>query len=321
MGTVVGMKRPRHGQLPNAITLPHKPSKLPYTRPGQFAARLGAEHDPLYLLGSHEKSLEFRAPTLTLEGSMTPARLADRAGMRDALDAARRDFDSRSKHSTWGRLNDRAMSLLASSSTMAAFDISSEPLAVRERYGPSVNNISLLLARRLVEAGVPFITVFWLEDEAIDKKCKSAGGWDTHGNNFNCLKDDLLPVFDRGFSALVSDLSDRGLLDSTLLMVTSEMGRTPKIGDPRSGGVYGAGRDHWTHCLSVLMAGGGIRGGQTYGKSDKIAAYPADRKVTPADVAATVYHAMGIDDLEFQDKEGRPYSLLADGSPIQELFA
>ena len=103
-------------------------------------------------------------------------------------------------------------------------------------------------------------------------------------------------------------------------MVTSEMGRKPKIGDPRSGGVAGAGRDHWTHCLSVLLAGGGIRGGQTYGTSDKRAEYPADRKVTPADVAATVYHAMGITDLEAHDKEGRPYSLLTDGSPIVDLF-
>jgi uncharacterized protein (DUF1501 family) len=179
--------------------------------------------------------------------------------------------------------------------------------------------MSLLLARRLVEAGVPFVTVFWMEDEKIASKCKSAGGWDTHGNNFNCLKENLLPEFDRGFSALVADLADRGLLDSTLVMLTSEMGRTPKIGDPRSGGTYGAGRDHWTHCLSVLFAGGGIRGGQTYGTSDRRAEYPADRKVTPAEIARTVYHAMGVTDLEVRDREGRPYSL-NDADPIAELF-
>ena len=108
--------------------------------------------------------------------------------------------------------------------------------AVRERYGQTINGMSLLLARRLVEAGVPFMTVFWKENEAIANKCKSAGGWDTHGNNFNCLKENLLPEFDRGFSALIEDLAGRGLLDATLLLVTSEMGRTPKIGDPRSGG-------------------------------------------------------------------------------------
>src|SRR5690606_17160124 len=102
------------------------------------------------------------------------------------------------------------------------------------------------------------ITVFWMGDKSLAKKCKSAGGWDTHGNNFNCLKENLLPEFDRAFSALIEDLNNRNLLDETLLLVNSEMGRAPKIGDRRSGGVSGAGRDHWTHCMSVLMAGGGI---------------------------------------------------------------
>ena len=316
----MGAKRPRSGSLPNAISLPHKPSKAPYTRPGQFAARIGVEHDPLYLQGNLDKPLEFRAPSLTLEGGVTPARLGDRVSMRNALDAAKRDFDSGDNFGPWGRLQDRALSLLTSAGTSNAFDLSSEPVELRERYGSTVNGMSLLLARRLVEAGVPYITVFWMENEKLADKCKSAGGWDTHGNNFNCLKDMLMPEFDRGFSALVADLADRGLLDSTLLHVTSEMGRTPKIGDPRSGGVSGAGRDHWTHCLSVVLAGGGIRGGQTYGTSDRRAEYPADRKVTPAEIAATVYHAMGITDLEFRDKENRPYSLLADAEPIRELF-
>ena len=317
MGTVVGAKRSAHPRLPNAITLPHKPSKAPYTRPGQFAARLGVEHDPLYLQGSLERPLEFRAPALTLGGDVSPARLADRVSMRRALDAARAEFDT---HPTFDRLRDRAATLLGGAGTLAAFDLGDEPARVRERYGPTVNGMSLLLARRLVEAGVPFVTVFWMENEKIANKCKSAGGWDTHGNNFTCLKENLLPEFDRGFSALVGDLNDRGLLDSTLLMVTSEMGRKPRIGDPRSGGTTGAGRDHWTHCLSVLLAGGGIRGGQTFGTSDKRAEYPADRRVTPADVTRTVYHAMGITDLEAREREGRPYNLLADGEPILDLF-
>jgi hypothetical protein len=119
--------------------------------------------------------------------------------------------------------------------------------------------MSLLMARRMVEAGVPFITVFWKEDEGLHKKCKSAGGWDTHGNNFNCLRENLLPQFDRCFSAFLEDLSSRGLLDETLVLVTSEMGRMPKVGDRRSGGPLGAGRDHWTACMSVLMAGAGIQ--------------------------------------------------------------
>jgi uncharacterized protein (DUF1501 family) len=214
----------------------------------------------------------------------------------------------------------RALSLLSSARTTAAFDVAREPLGLRERYGPTVNGMSLLLARRLVEAGVPFITVFWMENEKIASKCKSAGGWDTHGNNFNCLKDPLLPEFDRGFATLLDDLAQRGLLDSTLVMVTSEMGRKPRIGDPRSGGVSGAGRDHWTHCLSVLLAGGGIRGGQAYGASDKRAEYPADRVVTPGDVARTVYHAMGIDDLQARYRECRPYGLLEEGRVIEGLY-
>ncbi len=150
--------------------------------------------------------------------------------------------------------------------------------------------------------------------------CKSGGGWDTHGNNFNCLKDHLLPEFDRAFSALLDDLHQRGLLRETLVLVNSEMGRQPKVGDPRSGGVKGAGRDHWTHCMSVLFAGGGIRGGQTYGASDKVATYPADRLVTPEDVAHTVYHAMGVTDLEATDREGKPFHLMPDGAPLRALF-
>ncbi len=320
MGTVVGMRRPAHPDLANAITLPHKPSQAPYTRPGQFAARLGVEHDPLYVQGSLDRPLSFRAPALVLQGDVSTARLSGRQRLVRAVDGARRHLDAAAATQTWSRVQTRALSLLASARTAAAFDVSREPLRLRERYGATVNGMSLLLARRLVEAGVPFITVFWMEDPRIADRCKSAGGWDTHGNNFNCLKDYLLPQFDQGFSALIEDLAQRGLLDTTLLMVTSEMGRKPRIGDPRSGGVSGAGRDHWTHCLSVLLAGGGIRGGQAYGASDKRAEYPFDRVVTPADVTKTVYHAMGIHDLEARDREGRPYSLLEEGRPILGLF-
>lgn len=320
MGAVVAAKRPPHPHLPNAITLPHMPSRAPYTRPGQFAAKLGVEHDPLYVFADHDKPLEFRAPALTLEGSLTPERFQQRRGLLRELDDARREFDSYARVRTWNRQQERGFSLLMSAKTTDAFDVAREPEAVRERYGQGVNGMSLLLARRLVEAGVPFITVFWKEHEKTANKCKSAGSWDTHGNNFGCLKEDLLPEFDRGFSALVEDLAQRDLLNQTLLMVTSEMGRKPKIGDPRSGGPSGAGRDHWTHCLTDVLAGGGIRGGQTYGASDRFGEYPADKRVTPADVTKTVYHAMGVRDLEASDSQGRPYNLLADGQPILELF-
>src|SRR5262249_58971086 len=159
----------------------------------------------------------------------------------------------------------KAFALLGSCRTRAAFDLRAEPEAVRVRYGPGINAMSMLLARRLVEAEVPFVTVFWKDDPALDKLCKSGGGWDTHGNNFNCLKDRLLPEFDRPFAALLDDLHQRGLLERTLVLVTSEMGRKPKVGDPRSGGPGGAGRDHWAAGQSVLLAGGGGRGGRGVG--------------------------------------------------------
>ena len=320
MGSVVAAKRPLHPDLPNAITLPHKPSKAPYTRPGQFAARLGVEHDPFYVNGNLAKPLEFQAPALVLERDVTAARLQNRQQLLTSIDAARSDFEAEVGVRTWTRQQERAVSLLASSRTTQAFDVSQEPAELRARYGETVNGMSLLLARRLVEAGVPFVTVFWMENEQIAKKCRSAGGWDTHGNNFDCLKEHLLPEFDRAFSALIADLAERRLLDETLLLVTSEMGRKPKIGDPRSGGTSGAGRDHWTHCLTDVLAGGGIHGGQTFGASDRFAEYPADNKVTPADITKTVYHAMGIHDLEAFDKDGRQYDLLAEGEPITALL-
>lgn len=320
MGSVVAARREKHDFLPNAITLPHKPSRAPYTRPGQFAARLGVEHDPMYLMGSHDTPLKFTAPSLELQVGIDDRRLAARRSLLETVDSTRREFDGLAKTETWTRHQERAWSLLVSSKTTAAFNVEEEPESLRKRYGESVNGMSLLLARRLAEAGVPFITVFWMGDDRTAQKCRSGGGWDTHGNNFNCLKENLLPGFDQGFSALIEDLSLRGMLDETLLLVTSEMGRKPKIGDPRSGGTSGAGRDHWTHCLTDLMAGGGIRGGQTYGSSDPLGEYPAERPVTPADVTKTVYHAMGITDLEATDLQGRPYNLLEEGAPIVDLF-
>jgi hypothetical protein len=321
MGCVVASRLPQSDGLPNAVSLPHMPSRRPYTRPGQFAARLGVAHDPLYVDGSVENPLKFEAPALVLQGDVDAARLQSRQSLLHAVNDARREFDRRViNEGEWSRLHERAVSLLGSSQTTAAFNVAEEPEKLRERYGSTVNGTSLLLARRLVEVGVPFVTVFWKENQKLAGKCKSAGGWDTHGNNFNCLKENLLPEFDQGFSALIEDLDQRGLLDETLLLVTSEMGRTPKIGDIRSGGVNGAGRDHWTHCMSVAMAGGGIRGGQAYGSSDRRGEHPADKPVTPAHIAKTVYHAMGIHDLEATDKDGRVFNLLAEGEPLLELF-
>jgi len=322
IGSVVSAKRPQIGGLPNAISYPWIPEGSSDIRAGQMAGRLGIEHDPLYLTGSLESPLKFQAPALTLDGTTTVSRLLDRRSLLSDLDRTRQNLASVQEVRTWQRHHERAFSLLSSAATAEAFDLTREPESLRERYGQTIYGMGLLLARRLVKAGVPFVTVYWMPDKvrAEKLKCNSAGGWDTHGNNFHCLKEMLLPEFDRGFSALLEDLSDRGLLDSTLILVTSEMGRRPKIGDPRTGGVAGAGRDHWTYCLTDLLAGGGLQGGRTYGSSDKHAEYPADRRVTPADITKTVYHAMGIHDLSAVDNQNRPYNLLDEGTAIGELF-
>lgn len=321
MGCVVGMKVAAPKKLPGVITLPHKPSKLPYTRPGQFAGRLGLEHDPFFLNGSFEKPLQFSSPTLSFGEGLSPERIQDRRAILDAVSGMRRELDHDAAVRNYTHQQQRAFELLSASGTAGAFDIQSESPRTLARYGTSINATSLVMARRLVEAGVPFITVFWKENEAIAARCKSAGGWDTHASNFACLREYLLPEFDRAFSAFLEDLAGRGLLEQTLVMVSSEMGRKPLVGDPRSGGKAGAGRDHWTACMSVLMAGGGIQGGRVYGGTDKHAAYPERIPVGPEDVTRTVYYAMGIDNLEAVDLSGRPYNLLEEGRPLVELFS
>ena len=316
IGSVVASKLPAHPYLPSLITLPQKPGSPQFTRPGQFSAKLGVDFDPVYVLGKIDKPDEFTTPVLTLSGEVSRERLQDRRTLLATLDDMNRNVD-RAVATNYSKQQAKAFALLTAPKTKAAFELSTEPQAVRDRYGSTINGLSMLLARRLVEAGVPFISVFWMEDLKLNDLCKSAGGWDTHGSNFVCLKNHLLPEFDRGYSALLSDLHDRGLLDETLVLVNSEMGRTPKIGDPRSGGLYGAGRDHWTNCMSVLFAGGGVQGGQAYGSSDKIAAFPADKAACPEDVAHTVYQAMGIDNLEALDRENRPFNLMPDGAPLR----
>ena len=320
MASVVAMKRPPHPSLPNAITLPQKEGAPEYTRPGQFAARLGIEYDPLFVDGSRAKPLDFTVPALTLQGKITREQVASRRELLATLDRVQQSAEQSPALSDYQKHQLKAFSLLTSSEAKSAFDIGSEPESVRQKYGSSITGTSMLMARRLVEAGVPFVTVFWKENKELDKLCKSGGGWDTHGNNFHCLKERLLPEFDQPFAALLDDLHQRGLLDETLVIVSSEMGRRPKIGDPRSGGVSGAGRDHWTHGMSTLLAGGGIQGGQVYGSTDKLAEYPKDNPVGAEHIARTVFHSLGIDDLMAKDREGRPFHLMDEGRVLTELF-
>jgi uncharacterized protein (DUF1501 family) len=200
---------------------------------------------------------------------------------------------------------ERALDLLSSPAAQQAFEVGREPAAVRDRYGRHSHGQSVLLARRLIEAGVRLVCVNWPNDNQFF--------WDTHTNNFNSLRGRLMPPADHAFAALLDDLHQRGLLEETLVVWVGEFGRSPRIAAQ-------AGRDHWPPCYSAVLAGGGIRGGQVYGRSDRLGAFPAENPVAPHDLTATIYHALGIPrDQTLDDREGRPLVLTA-GHPIQALF-
>ena len=318
IGSVVASRQKPHPYLPHCISLPDKAGAPGGRRPGQFAARLGIQHDPMYVYNGFDRPMDFQAPSLGLPAGITVEHMRDRRGLLNSLDRAERKLDHTRNLHNFSRLQEQAFSLINSRQSRDAFDLTKERESVRERYGKGLNAMGLLLARRLVEAGVSFVTVFFQYDPMLNR-C-SGGSWDTHWQNFRCLSEFLLPDFDRPYSALLADLEERGLLDETMVVVNSEMGRKPRIGDPRSDGVSGQGRDHWTHCMSVLLAGGGIQGGQVYGSSDRIGAYPEDMPVTPAHITKTIYRAMGVNDLEAVDAEGLPFQLLEDGYSLDTLF-
>jgi hypothetical protein len=214
---------------------------------------------------------------------------------------------------------DRACSLLTNRAALEAFDLDREDPRLRDRYGRHTHGQTVLLARRLVEAGVPLVTVFWPNDGITNVSVY----WDTHNRNFLDLKTRLMPPADQAFSALLDDLAARGLLDSTLVVWTGEFGRTPRVGQSVVGGAGAGrdGRDHWPHCFSSVLAGAGLRAGTVFGASDRWAAYPARDPVTPADIAATVYHLLGVDPTrELIDPLGRPLRL-CDGIPISGILA
>lgn len=325
-GAVLGRLRPSERTLPAFVHVPEIMSNNGYDLPGQRAGFLGPAYDPLV---TGDASLaDYRPPGLGLPADVPIERLARRQGLLDSLDASIArladdpSLDRREAHYR------KAFELLTSSDARRAFDLSAEPEAIRRRYGlPDRTDRSrearqfgglphlgqcLLLARRLVEAGVRLVTVG--TGRRFDQS------WDTHRQHFPLLKQSLLPYFDRAFSALLEDLDARGLLDETLVVAMGEFGRTPKLGQITSGaGADAAGRDHWPHCYTVLFAGGGIGGGTVYGQSDRWAAYPARDPVTPEDIAATIYSAMGVDpQTRLTDPFGQPQSI-ALGSPIAGL--
>jgi hypothetical protein len=302
-----------------AVELPH--AALPFfirnlfPPPGQAAGFLGSAYDPFLIQGDPD-TRSYHAETLRLPEGLTRKRLDRRAALLEAL--GHQEGPERAYY-------DKAFRLLGSEAVRRALDVGREPLAVRERYGltwPGLtypeDNITpelrpalplrgqnLLLARRLVEAGVPFVNVY-------DFRVQGAN-WDTHSQNFARLKGYLLPPADQALSALIEDLDQRALLDSTLVVAVGEFGRTPKMNRT-------AGREHWPDCYTAVVAGGGVCGGAVHGASDRIGAYPTANPVTPGDLAATIFWRFGIDPAsEISDSTGRPYRL-AEGQPVRELF-
>jgi hypothetical protein len=303
-GAVLRYLRPGRGPLPSGISLNSPANQVSANNhifPGFFAGFLGRAHDPLFI--SQDPSQPDFSPFPSAAGAAAQ-RLRDRRPLLAEVERQHRALAETAAARLRDSYYDRAFDLVTSPAARRAFDLTRESDRTRARYGSSAFGQGCLLARRLVEAGVPLVTVNWARDDAF---------WDTHSDNFRQLKNSLLPPFDVAFAALLEDLAQRGLLDETLVVCLGEFGRTPKINKA-------AGRDHWAACNSVVLAGGGVRGGQVYGSSDRTAAYPATSPVTPDDLAATIYHALGIDiRTELRDHLNRPLPLTA-GTPVRGLF-
>jgi uncharacterized protein (DUF1501 family) len=308
LGSIAARFAPGQSMMPRFVQLPQLASDVGNLTPGQFAGFLGRRFDPLTVL-QDPSNPRFDIAELTLPPEVSTQRLHEREGLQRLMDQRAFNLDQSAPARALGVYQERAVRLLASPEVKRAFDLSLEPASLRERYGADTLGQSLLLARRLVEAGVKLVTV-----------CSGFNGktpqdaWDTHSDNFKKLKNRLLPPLDRGLSALLDDMSERGLGQRTLLVAMGEFGRTPAINKA-------AGRDHWHHCYPALFAGGGIRPGIVLGRSDHRGAYPVDGKVcSPADLCATVYRSLGIDHhAEMADQTGKPVAVTK-GQPIQELL-
>ncbi|HVX13586.1 MAG TPA: DUF1501 domain-containing protein [Pirellulales bacterium] len=277
---------------------------------GQNAGCLGHVYDPFAVpftqpMGGDDVRLDMRVVASMLgDASAAGQSSTARRQLLDEMNRALPALEGLAGARDLDKFRRRAYELLASPASRDAFDLSHEPERIRQLYGEGPFARNCLLARRLVEAGVPMVTVYSVANR----------DWDTHGGNFAALKDTLLPMTDRGLSALLQDLGERNLLDETLVVWMGDMGRTPLVNK-------GAGRDHWSFCYSMLMAGGGIRPGQVWGSSDRNAAYPASQPVSLADVAATIYHCLGIDPRsQVADQQGRPLHITV-GEPVAGLLA
>lgn len=312
--SVVTKLRPGDPGLPGHVIVPDVTNNGPARSPGLLAGYLGAAYDP-FVLGADPNAAEFRVEGVSLPSEVDRSRFSGRQGLLQQLDAHQARLEKGGRIETMDTFYQRAMALLTSARAKEAFDLGREPPQVRDRYGRHTQGQGTLLARRLIEAGVPFVSVFSHTD--VDK-----GSWDTHNNHDERCKRELMPPSDQCFSALLDDLHQRGLLDDTLVVWLGEFGRTPRRGVNFSNNSNNVGgRDHWCNCYSVVLAGGGIKGGQVVGSSDWIGGYPKERPVHISDLAATLYHALGIDPrAQLFDIQGQ-LRFICDGDPVHELFA
>jgi hypothetical protein len=309
---VLARLAPRKGAMPQHVIIPNVVNNGPAKSPGLLGGYLGAAYDPL-VLGADPGQPDFHMDAVSLPADVRRERLAGREALLRKLEGLERKLD-REGPRTLTTFQERAVRLLTDPRTKQAFDLSREPDRLRDRYGRHTIGQSTLLARRLVEAGVPFVSVFSHTD--VDK-----GSWDTHLDHDRRTKEDLLPPADQTFSALLDDLAGRGLLDEVLVVWMGEFGRTPRRGVQFSNNTNNAtGRDHWCNCYSVALAGGGVKGGNVVGSSDQIGGYPKERPVHISELAATIYHALGVDPRAIvHDIEGRPHNI-CDGNVVEEVF-
>ncbi len=304
IGSVMGLCRPPVKPVVPFVSMPYVTQEGAGgpPQPGFFGGLLGRPRDPLFVLRNPDAP-DFAMPELGLGAEMNADRLGSRRRLLDRLHVGTDDRFAQEMSGFQGK----AFDLLVSAVAQKAFRLDQEPLAVRERYGRNIYGQSVLLARRLIEAGTRVACISWAPD--------ANATWDTHGNNFVSLKTRLLPQFDAAASSLLTDLEERGLLDRTIVAMMGEFGRSPKVNG-------NAGRDHWNFCYSLLLAGGGFQRSFVYGASDKIGARPSRNPVTPGDIIATLYTCLGIDpNLELTDRLGRPFALVPWGTPIRDLLA
>ena len=293
----------RNDGIPSGVNLPTFLKQGPLTWPGQHAGFLGAKYDPWQITGDPNKP-NFRVENLTLSEGLSLSRLDSRQALLDELNNQRKRLYESAPSRRLGNDQQLAFSILTSSKLSQAFELNREPHRVRDRYGRNTTGQSLLMARRLIEIGVPIVQV----------NVGAVQTWDNHSNIFPTLKDRLLPPLDLGVAALLDDLESTGRLNETLVVMLGEFGRTPKINKNQ-------GRDHWGPCFFGVFAGGGVRGGQVIGKSDEIGAYPVTKAFSPDDVGATIYKSLGIaPNSVVRDRLNRPVHLNS-GTPIEELYS